>query len=260
MEHANEKPAKAGQENLLSDMQAMLALRQGSSEQELAACNEATAKHGLSLTQQQMQDLSVRRVEALRATGRVEFGGGVLRELAAGFGGSPYVMQENYADVMADVQDVFYRMKDAAEQVASESAWGADARAGVQRVEGKGTGAAASEPIADEDLVAALRYAFDHEAHGSTDLLSDVSFERLRALAEGQRAGDYDKETELDAFEADEKDLGEGHRKNATDRVYEPDFYERPDNDFAAQYYESYNELYRIGFDSNSRIGGSSLG
>ena len=116
-------------------------LQRAAAREDLAVCNEATAKHGLRLTEPQMRELVERRGEALRATGRVEFGRGVVRELVRGFCDSPYLSQENYAEVIADVQDVFYRRKEDAE--------------------------GAGEPMADDDLVEALRYTFDGEAAGS---------------------------------------------------------------------------------------------
>ena len=90
-------------------------LQRAAAREDLAVCNEATAKHGLRLTEPQMMELVERRGEALRATGRVEFGRGVVRELVRGFCDSPYLSQENYAEVIADVQDVFYRRKEDAE-------------------------------------------------------------------------------------------------------------------------------------------------
>ena len=84
-------------------------LQRAAAREDLAVCNEATAKHGLRLTEPQMMELVERRGEALRATGRVEFGRGVVRELVRGFCDSPYLSQENYAEAIADVQDVFYR-------------------------------------------------------------------------------------------------------------------------------------------------------
>ena len=90
-------------------------LQRAAAREDLAVCNETTAKHGLRLTEPQMMELVERRGEALRATGRVEFGRGVVRELVRGFCDSPYLSQENYAEVIADVQDVFYRRKEDAE-------------------------------------------------------------------------------------------------------------------------------------------------
>ena len=42
--------------------------------------------------------------------------------------------------------------------------------------------------------------------------------------------------------------------------VLDDERWERPGNEYADGFYDGYHELYRVGFDSNSRIGGSSLG
>lgn len=60
-------------------------LQVASARDELVSCNEATAAYGLSLTEEQMLGLVERRHEALRATGRVEFGRGALRDIVAAF-------------------------------------------------------------------------------------------------------------------------------------------------------------------------------
>ena len=44
-------------------------LQRAAAREDLAVCNEATAKHGLRLTEPQMMELVERRGEALRATG-----------------------------------------------------------------------------------------------------------------------------------------------------------------------------------------------
>lgn len=210
-------------------------LQRAAAQEDLAVCNEATAKHGLWLTEPQMMELAERRGEALRATGRVEFGRGVGRELVRGFCDSPYLTQENYAEAIADVQEVFYRRKEDAE--------------------------AAGEPMADDDLVEALRHAFDCEAAGSVDLLADVPVATLRALAAQGRAGAYHEKTQHDEFEEEAAhDGAEEHVRDGFSRMLDGERWERPGNEYADGFYDGYHELYRIGFDSNSRIGGSSLG
>lgn len=209
-------------------------LQGAAAREDLAVCNKATAKYGLRLTEQQALGLVQRRGEALRATGRVEFGRGVIRELVLGFCDSPYLSQENYEETIADVQDVFYRRKEDSE---------------------------VGEAMSDDDLVAALRYAFDHEAGGSTDVLADMPLAALRAHAERGRAGDYDEKTQNEEFEEEAaRDGAEERVRDELSRAYDDERWERPGNDYAAGFYDGYNELYRIGFDSNSRIGGSSLG
>lgn len=78
---------------------------------ELAECNALTAGWGLSLSPVQMRMLAECRRSALRDTGRVEFGGGVLKQLVRAFCASPYLDQENYADTLAQLQALFYHFK-----------------------------------------------------------------------------------------------------------------------------------------------------
>ncbi len=209
------------------------ALQVVAAQEDLAICNEATAKHGLRLTEEQMAGIVERRREALRATGRVEFGRGALRDIVLAFGDSPYLQQETYAETLVDLQDTFYRCKEEAE---------------------------ADGGIADEELLGALRNAFDERAHGAADVLDGMSLAELRAQAERERAGEYDGTTQREAAEEEQADDEDDERlHDELDRVYDEDRLERPDNDYAAGFYDGYNELYRIGLDTNSRIGGSTL-
>lgn len=218
----------------LNMMNSMMQLRGTRANQDLDVCNQATAQYGLSLSQDQMQGLVERRLVALRATGRVEFGRGVLREIILGFCDSPYVSQSNYEDTIADVQDTFYRRKEDADLC---------------------------EALPDDDLIEALRNAFDHDAAGSTEMLDDISVESLREFAQRKRAGDYDQKTQQEHFEEEEAHDGyEGYVRDELSRVYDNEQAERPSNEYAAGFYDGHNELYRIGFDNNGRIGGSSLG
>lgn len=203
-------------------------------QEDLRICNEATEAYGLSLSDEQMRGLTTRRREALAATGRVEFGRGVLRELVAGFASSPYLVHETYEETIADLQDLFYRCKEEAE---------------------------ATGGMADEDLIAAMRVAFDEEAHGATDVLEGMGLEGLRKRAEQGRAGEYHEKTLHEEFEEEEAHDGRPeHLRDEFSRVLEDERWERPGNEYADGFYDGYNELYRVGFDSNSRIGGSALG
>lgn len=205
-------------------------LRVAAARDDLAACNEATASYGLSLTEEQMIGLTERRYEALEATGRVEFGRGALRDIVAGFRDSPYLIQETYEETLVDVQDAFYRYKEEAE---------------------------ASGGISDDELISALRAAFDERVHGAVDALEGVGLAELRAQAAGNQAGEYDETTQREAAEEESDDEDDERLPDELDRVYDEERLERPSNEFAAGYYDEYDELYRIGFDSNSRIGGS---
>lgn len=206
-------------------------------QEDLAVCNEATAQYGLTLTQPQMQRLTERRGEALKATGRVEFGRGVLRELIIGFCDSPYVEQDTYEETIADLQDVFYSCKE----------------------ESEAAGDSAASVIPDDDLIEALRYAFDHEAAGSVEVLANLSVATLRAQIARTCAGDYNEQTQDSTFEEEHAHDKEESLPDELSRVSEDERWSRPGNQYAAGFYDSPHELYRIGFDSNSRIGGSAF-
>lgn len=207
-------------------------LQVASARDERAACNEATAAYGLSLTEEQMVGLAERRHEALRATGRVEFGRGALRDIVAAFRDSPYLLQETYVETLADVQDAFYRYKEEAETCGG---------------------------ISDDELISALRTAFDERVHGAVDALEGVKLAELRAQVAGRLAGEYDETTQRAAAEEESDDEDDERLHDEFNRVFDEERLERPGNEFAAGYYDGYGELYRIGFDANSRIGGSSF-
>lgn len=78
---------------------------------DLQTCNALTEKYGLALTPKQMLALAERRVEALQATGRVEFGEGILKKLIFAFRDSPYLAQQNYEETLTELQDLFYQFK-----------------------------------------------------------------------------------------------------------------------------------------------------
>ena len=67
---------------------------------ELAECNALTAGWGLSLSPVQMRMLAECRRSALRDTGRVEFGGGVLKQLVRAFCASPYLDPVSYTHLL----------------------------------------------------------------------------------------------------------------------------------------------------------------
>ena len=117
---------------------------------ELAECNALTAGWGLSLSPVQMRMLAECRRSALRDTGRVEFGGGVLKQLVRAFCASPYLDQENYADTLAQLQALFYPFK-------QES----------------------HDRIPDDELIAAMAQCFDGRAQGALDALAGLTPEEL---------------------------------------------------------------------------------
>lgn len=199
---------------------------------DLAICNAKGAPFGLALNDEQMRGLAERRVESLRATGRVEFGRGVLVEIVAAFCDSPFLSQETYDETLAELQDAFYQLKEDSD-----------------------------ERLSDQELIDAMRHAFDGEANGSTDYLGGMPAKRFVEIVQGARGDENEDWSEAEAYEDGESESDADGRsvRDELDRVYEADRFDRPDESYAAGFYDGYNELYRIGFDANSRIGGSSM-
>ncbi len=118
--------------------------------QELRLCDAENRQYGLRLTEEDITELVQLRHQALQATGRVEFGGGILPKLIAAFRSSPYVDQQNYVSMLADLQEAFYYFK-------NES----------------------MDRFSDDDLIEFMEKVFNGPAAGSADLLCGISLEEL---------------------------------------------------------------------------------
>lgn len=125
-------------------------LRQAVALRELESCNQVIRRHGLSLSMQDIQTLVVGRIEALETAARVEFGGGVSKELVLGFASSPHVSQDTFVETLLELQDLFYQFK-------TESL----------------------EQITDEELIETMRSLFDDVAFGDLERLAEALFEGL---------------------------------------------------------------------------------
>lgn len=131
---------------------------------ELEECNEYTAQYGLVFSAQQIQSLVERRFNALKDTGRMEFGQGILKKIITVFCDSPYISQEEYEDTIVELQDSFYHFK-------NES----------------------MDLITDEQLIQFMKRIFDGAAQGSLDYLNGTSLEELcRNARNGRKDKDAD--------------------------------------------------------------------
>ncbi len=128
--------------------------------QELRKCNELSVKYGLYLSEAQIQSLVSHRFRALRDTGRIEFGGGILKKLIYAFCDSPYLSQDNYEETLLELQDSFYYYKNESE-----------------------------DRFSDDELIEFMKRVFDGRAQGSLDYLSATS---LDELCRGARSGNQD--------------------------------------------------------------------
>ena len=136
--------------------------------EEIRCCNQLNQLHGLTLTEGDITELVELRTQALRATSRVEFGGGILPKLIRTFCKSPYVDAYNYAATLGDLQDAFYYFKNESE-----------------------------DRFSDDDLIEFMEKVFNGQAHGSTDVLTTISLEQLCRWARNDFDDRYADEEEF---------------------------------------------------------------
>ena len=92
----------------------------------------------------------------------MEFGLGIVTDLAKAVRASPYLRQDNYAETMDHLQDLFYHWK------------------GLCR-----------EQASDREVIDALAALFDDPAQGSADYLDGLTGEEiLRYIQTGQKPGE----------------------------------------------------------------------
>lgn len=106
--------------------------------------NEYTRRFGLTLSQEEAAELVSRRREDLREQQRIEFGEGILTKLTRMFCDSAYIEQEDYAQTLGRLQEIFYLYK-------NES----------------------MDELTDDELLEFMREKFD-EVEGSLDYLEDT--------------------------------------------------------------------------------------
>ena len=132
-------------------------------QRELSDCNAYSGRFGLTLREDEIAELVAGRAEALRATGRIEFGGGILPKLIRALCDSPFIMQEDYAAVLSELQEAFYRFKNEA-----------------------------MDRLTDDELIGLMVKVFNGRAQGSAEYLSEMSLEALARCAKDEcmnRAG-----------------------------------------------------------------------
>lgn len=112
----------------------------------LTSLNDMTAGHGLTLTLEQTQALITRETDALQTTGRIVLGTGILPALIQAFYDSPYVEQRSYEEVLGELAELFYVLKNETEPL-----------------------------LADDELLTAMRLLFDGPAGGDLTALSDMT-------------------------------------------------------------------------------------
>lgn len=131
--------------------------QQGHELERVLECNKKTEQYGLVLTQEDATKLLEYRKSSLKDSNRIEFGKGVLPLIIDYFCDSGYVNQENYADTMSEIQEIFYTYKNEAQN-----------------------------ELTDEELLSFMRRQYDEVCFGDIEYLRNTCLERYtRATRSG---------------------------------------------------------------------------
>lgn len=137
-------------------------------------CNEYTNQYGLNITEEQVKNIVERRFEALRDTGRIEFGEWIVDRIIIEFCDSPYISQENFGETIYELINMFYYYKNETKDL-----------------------------ITDDELLKFMKKYFDGIAQGSIDYLEGTILDRMADNVLNGRPMDYMVDREK--FESDEE-------------------------------------------------------
>lgn len=130
-------------------------------------CNEYTNQYGLLLSENQISNLLERRKETLKETGRIEFRVGIIDKIIKEFCDSPFINQDNYAETLYELIDIFYEYKNETMDL-----------------------------IADDELIEFMKKSFDGVAQGDLEYLSGTVMYRMRENLLKGKPIDYIEEGE----------------------------------------------------------------
>ena len=121
-----------------------------SAAEEIVKFNEKSIEHGLSLSHGDAVQLVETRRIALSANGRIEIGSATIGKIIENFCDSAYITQEDYAEILHDLLETFYYMKNETLDL-----------------------------ISDDELIELMKDYFETRCRGSLDLLKHRELEQL---------------------------------------------------------------------------------
>ena len=135
--------------------------------------NETSKENGLTLTEEEAKALVAARGDTLREERRVEFGDSISPKLIRTFADSSFINQEEYAEIIARLQEIFFLYK-------NES----------------------MDMVSDDELLGIMKNAFENESGGDLEYLEGTA---LEAFARNVRAG----ENWADRYKREKLNLGD---------------------------------------------------
>lgn len=139
------------------DQEWMVLLQQQNQLVKVIETNCITEQYGLSLSKQDAELILAERRHALRESGRVEFGEGIIPKIIYEFCDSDFIDQNNYADTLIRLQEIFYLYKNEMQ-----------------------------DEISDDELLHFMREQFDRICYGDLEYLEGTC---LSVFAQAIRAG-----------------------------------------------------------------------
>ena len=135
--------------------------------------NEDSKENGLTLSEEEATALVEAGRDTLKTERRVEFGDGIMPGLIRVFADSSFINQEDYAETLARLQEIFFLYK-------NES----------------------MDMVTDDELLGFMKNAFENESGGDLEYLEGTA---LEAFARSVRAG----ENWADRYKRDKLHLGD---------------------------------------------------
>lgn len=125
--------------------------------QQVQTANQRAEKFGLTLSEDDMELLLAEKRNVLKAERRVEFGESILPKIMDEFCDSSFLSQDNYAETLIRLQEIFYRFKNEMQ-----------------------------DEITDDELIHFMKETFETICYGDFDYLEGTC---LDIFAQAVRAG-----------------------------------------------------------------------
>lgn len=157
----------------------LILMQEQSQLQALIAANQHSQKFGLTLTEAQAKTILQERRQTLQEQQRVEFGASITEKIIYTFCSSPYLNQNNYAEAISRLQEIFFLYKNEMQ-----------------------------DEITDDELLQLMKEQFEKMCFGDLDYLANTClYNFAQAIRAGYRsnnanqAGEYAKFDEVQRWD-----------------------------------------------------------
>ncbi len=131
--------------------------------EKLEECNNFLSKYNLALTQKDIKEIEIKRIDALKQNGRIELGNWIIDKIIKEFCVSPYIQQDNFLSTLYELIDMFYYYKNETKDI-----------------------------VSDDELIKFMRKCYDNVAHGDLEYLSGTILEKMKNNILNNRPIDYE--------------------------------------------------------------------